>query len=171
MTHKDESQFLDFLLSHGSVGILEYILHSENMSISNRLPPLGNPGWFHVWLWDMENSPPPIIRYIDMHKYFTIDRFASEVIGFLRCIEDTRISSLTRGKIYAEIAGWDMNNPAIKINKSKAFINLFNKISRWLQRHAIKDRSGSLLLSGAQEFVKSGGKLIQVSFSDNIKTF
>jgi len=153
MTHKDEYKFLDFLLSHGNVGILEYVLDSANINILDSLPPRGNPGWFHVWLWDMENSPPPIIRYIDIQKYFTIDRFVSEVIGFIRCIEDTKVSSLTRGKIYAEIAGWDMNNPAIKIHKSKAFLNLFNKISRWLRRHAIKDKSGSLLLSGAQEFV------------------
>lgn len=171
MTYDDESKFLEFLLSQTNIGILEYILLENTIIPLNALPSPDRPGWFHVWLWDKKNSPVPVVRYIEMQNYFTIDRFASEVIGFVRCIENTEENSLTRGKIYAEIVGWDMTNPSIKIQKSKSYVNLFNKILRWLQRHAIKDKVGTLLLSGAQEFLKSGGKLIQLPHSQNIRTF
>jgi hypothetical protein len=161
MTSDDEEEFINFIHSDRDACIFSDRIPAPEIKNLNRLPDRSMPGWFIVWLWDKENSPPPELKYIAEQRYYVVDFFKSEVIQFSRCIIDN--NRLIRGRIWAEITGWDRNNPSITINKSEMFQKWFNRLSSWIKRKSTKNKVGDFLLPGAVEYERNGGVLRQTA--------
>ena len=89
------------------------------------------------------------------------------VIGFSRSYFDEE--KLVRGRIWAEITGWKMDDPSVTFKKSDAFTKWFNRLAGWLKRKGCKNNAGDYLLSGAQKHVDSGGRLAQAAYGNPVK--
>lgn len=167
MTPSDEEEFLRFLKADRDVCVfMDGTLSSEVQPIES-LPEKGIPGWFMLFLWDTENSPPPKMNYVPEQKHYVVDSTVSEVIEFLRCFmhEDR----LVRGRIWAEMVGWHAHDPATPFEKSDKFKKWFDRLASWIRRRSVKDRVGDYLLPGAAEYVNTGGKTCQVALAKHVK--
>ena len=159
MTRADEKAFLDHLRGDRNVGILPSAMPSRVPRILDELPARDDPFSFLVWLWDMDNSPPPQMCYVPEQGYFVVDMFRSEVIEFTRSRTDQ--GRLVRGRIWAELVGWDPDSGGKPFRKGKSFQRWFERLARWIRRHSIRDQVGDYLLPGAAEFARKGGELRQ----------
>lgn len=170
MTRSDEREFLRFVRSDRDVAIFMDATRSSEVEPIDTLPEKGVPGWFMLWLWDRANSPAPKMDYVAEQKYYTVDRFSSEVIEFSRsCMDEGR---LVRGRIWAEMVYWDRKDPAAgPFEKSESFKKWFNRLANWIKRRSTKDEVGDYMLPGAAEFARSGGTLCQAVFAKNVKVF
>jgi hypothetical protein len=162
MTTSDEADFIQFVRSDRDVGIFMYALPTDEIPLLDTLPSPGEPFWCSLWLWDRENSPPPKTDYVPEQHYYVADRFASEIIEFSRCCIDA--DCLVRGRIWAEMVGWRLEEPGRTFPKSESFRRWFDRLSNWIKRRSIRNRVGDYLLPGAAEYKRKGGRLAQMVF-------
>lgn len=123
MTDSDEESFLNFLRSDPKVRIFKDRMTEAKIRPLHALPDRSVPGWFALWLWT-EDSPPPKLKHIESQKYYVVDSMFSEVIEYSRSY--LQHGSLVRGRIWAEFAAWDPDNPTHRIQKGKAFSRFFD---------------------------------------------
>lgn len=172
MTEDDEQKFLRFLRSDREVGIFMDAVPSPDIPLLEVLPGKETPGWFALWLWDMDNSPHPKMVYVPQQKYYAVDSWVSEVIEFSRSCMHVEEGGLVRGRIWAEIAYWDLSqNPPRRVTKTESFRKWFNRLASWIRHKSVKDSLGDCLLPGAAEYAKNGGRLCQALFAPNVKIF
>lgn len=164
MTEKDEEEFVAFVRSTGDVCILPYRLPTESLECLENLPEPGTPFWLSLYLWNRDLSPEPRLYYIEKQKHWYFDDFASEVIEFSRCYWHQ--GRLGRGRIWAEMTGWDENEPDKTFRKSDAFQKWYSRLARWIKRKGKRDKNGDYVLPGAQQFAEQGGVLVQAVFAD-----
>ncbi len=164
MAGADELDFIRFARSDREVGLFGYGLPSDEIVLLDELPSPKEPGWFHVWLWDMANSPRPVLRFVREQRHYVVDPFASEVVEFSRSILDGQC--LSRGRIWAEMIGWRMDDPLHTFRKPGTFVRWFRRLGSWLTRRSMSTSDGGYLLPGAQEHVDGGGMLSQLFFAE-----
>jgi hypothetical protein len=156
MKESDELEFVEFARSDREVIVFARTLQEEKVVPLNVLPGPQTPGWFQLWLWDVRNSPEPILQFVAEQNYYTVDSFASEVIEFDRSAFLDRF--LRTGRIWAEMKGW-RDDPRNVFQKSESFVRWFDRLVRWIKRKAMRRFRGAYVLPGAQEFVDQGGFL------------
>lgn len=164
MSPEDEAEFLEYLRTQDGVRILKDWTDSPHPRELGRLPEPGTHSWFQVWLHNREISPAPALLFVEKQDRYCMDAFAEEVIEFNRSI--MRDGYLTRGRLWAEFAGWDRSDPHVTIKKSEAFRRWFNRLSGWIKRRATRNVLGDYVMPGASEFAAGGGKLVQAAFAD-----
>ncbi len=157
MKGSDELEFIQFVRSDREVTLFGHALPDNEVLCLDKLPDPPTPGWFQVWLWDVTNSPQPLLYLVPEQNHFTVDRFASEVIEFSRSM--LRDEFLCAGRIWAEMRGWRMDDPRHTFQKSQTFVGWFERLARWLKRKSTRRFHGAYVLPGAQEFVNQGGTL------------
>jgi len=165
MAASDEANFMNFVRSSRSVGIMIDGMRTEAISPLAELPERGTPFWFSVWLWDQGNSPTPVLQYVPQQQYFVVDRFSSEVIGFSRSYIEG--DCLVRGRIWAEMAFFRSDGTTAK--KQLHFSKWFEELANWIKRRSIRDRSGDYVLPGASEYSQQGCRLVQAVFAKSAK--
>lgn len=158
MTRADEREFMRFVRSDRNVEVFKGHFPSQEIPFLAELPQEGEVDGFQLFLWDRDNSPPPIVRYVKEQGYFVPDFFSSEIIEFSRCFIDER--RVLGGRIWAEMAFWD-GNPPVLHRKSESFRKWFSRLATWIKRHATRNSVGEYVMPGAAEFVKNGGQLRQ----------
>ncbi len=151
----------------GDLQFLGYTSPTEVFKPLATLPSLGEPGSFHVWLWDRGISAPPITRWISQQRYFTIDSSASEVIQLSRPYE--RDGCLFRGRLWAEFKGWNASAPQSLSEKSPKFREWFRSLATLIKRDYTKAPEGWYLGPGAKGFLERGGKLGKSDFAPVVK--
>src|SRR5687768_169667 len=128
MAHSDEGQFVDFLTSDRHVWILGYTSATQEITPLSMLPKLGEPFSFSVWLWDRDNSPQPVLKFVPKQRYYVVDRFVSEVIEFSRShIDEGR---LVRGRIWAQM---DIDSNEGLVPVSESFRKWYSRLARWIK--------------------------------------
>jgi len=157
MTPSDEYEFVDFVRSDRDVAIFPYFSPRREPSLLDNLAEAKEGTGFTLWLWDRTNSPAPVLDYVHQQGYYTVDRFASEVIEFSRSYMYE--GRLVRGRIWAEMTGWRMDDPSATFSKSESFQKWFKRLANWIRRKSIKDSIGDYLMPGAQQFLRDGGHL------------
>ena len=153
MSDHDEDDFMKFMKIDRDVGILPYIHKENKLIILDKLPEKDEPFFFSVCLWDMTNSHPPVLKFISEKKYFTIDRFSSEVISFSRSYFDGR--KLVKGRIWADITEGKGEDNFNYLKKTDSFKKWFDISARWIKKNSLKNSAGDYLLSGAQKLQNS----------------
>ena len=167
MTEADEYEFVQFIRSDRDVGILGYAMPSRDTPLLGELPAKGTPFWFSVWLWDIASGARPVVRYVPEQEYYAADPFESEIIEFFRSFLDE--GRLVRGRIWAEMEYWRMEEPPVLCRKSASFRKWFERLARWIRRRSQRDELGDYVLPGAAEFARNGGQLCQAVFAKNVK--
>lgn len=159
MTDDDERKFVEFVRSDRNVVIFNSVQTTTEIIALSELPTSETPGWFSLCLWDKDHCPPPTLNYIKEQNYFSVDRFASEVIHFHRCGMDE--GRLVRGRIWAEMSGWRREDPATTINKSDAFSAWYERLANWIKRHSTRNDRSEFVMPGAARFAEQGGVMCQ----------
>jgi hypothetical protein len=157
MKGSDELDFIEFVRSDREVALFGDALPDRKVACLDELPGPQTPGWFQLWLWDVTNSPEPVLWFVAEQNHYAVDRFASEVIEFHR--STFRDGFLWAGRIWAEMRGWRMDNPLDTFRKSESFVRWFDRLARWVRRKSTRVFRGAHVLPGAQEFVSQGGAL------------
>lgn len=164
MAPSDEEAFVAFVRSDRDVGIFKYAVPGEDIPFLEQLPEKGEPFWFSLFLWDRDNSPPPILEYVKEQHYFVPNTFASEVIEFSRSHLDE--GRLVRGRIWAEMTGWKRDDSASTFQKGESFQKWFDRLANWIKRRSQKNARGEFVMPGATAFVEEGGNLCQAVLGD-----
>ena len=151
----------------GDLHVLRYMSPDEHFEPLTELPPIAEPAGFHVWLWDQAECSAPVVRWVEQQRYFTVDPSASEVIELSRSYE--REGHLIRGRLWAELAGWRMEAPAERFEKSATFQKWFKSLTGWIKRHYTKTPEGWYLGPEAKEFQQRGGRLAATDFAPVVK--
>jgi len=157
-TTADESEFVRFIRGDADAKILPAVVPVPAIEALSQLPALGTPFWFTLMLWN-NRCNPPVFCAVRGRDYYSIDSIASEVIEFSRSYFAE--GELVRGRIWAEMVGWRKEDPSVTFDKSDVFKRWFNRLAGWIRRKGEKNAVGDLLLPGALEFVRAGGKIVQ----------
>jgi hypothetical protein len=163
----DEDAFLAAARQRGELYILRYTSPNETFEVLTDLPPSDEPGSFQVWLWDRSVCKPPVVSWVEQQRYYTIDRFASEVIEFNRSYE--REGRLVRGRIWAEFATWQTSSPQVVTEKSLAFRKWFDSLAGWIKRRYTRTPDGWYMGPKAREFQQRGGHFLELDFAPVVK--
>jgi hypothetical protein len=167
MTAEDEREFVAFVRSDRDVRVFKSVSPSTEISFLDELPPVGEPFWFALCLWDRRLSAPEL-SHIEQQGYYAVKETESEVIQFHRCGLDE--GRLVRGRIWAEMEYWDLSrNPPHRVRKSESFRRWFDRLANWVKRHSVRDERGDYILPGAAKFAKEGGKLVQAVFAESVR--
>ncbi|MFM2093974.1 MAG: hypothetical protein RIS70_1098 [Planctomycetota bacterium] len=159
MTADDEREFVEWVRTSGDVAIFKSAQDSVEIIELQEMPPMGEPFWFALCLWNKDISPPPTLNYIKPKGWHTVDPFESEVVEFHRCGMDK--GRLVRGRIWAEMNGWQRSDPAVIIKKSEAFVKWYDRLANWIKRRSIRNAVGDFMLRGAAAFAAKGGQCCQ----------
>jgi len=163
MAGSDEDEFMAFVRSERTVGVFCYMMPTAEIPLLERMPSRLEPFWGTVYLWNRQNSLKPIIEYVPEQNYYVVEPIASEVIEFSRSYIDDGL--LVRGRIWAEMTGWNRGDPATIFRKSDAFRKWYAKLASWIKRRSVRNRVHDYLLPGAAAFAESNGKLVQAIFA------
>lgn len=165
MTESDERAFMDYVRSGGKVAVFKCSMPTEKIPFLKELPPRGESFWWALFLWDTANSSHPKLDYIAEQDYYVVDSMTSEVIEFSRSYIDE--GRLVRGRIWAEMVGWERGSPEHTFEKSDSFKKWFNRLANWIRRNSVRNAVGDYMFPEAAEYLEHGGRLVQVVFSDN----
>jgi hypothetical protein len=157
MTVEDEQKFVQFVRGERNVAIFKSVLPTTEIPNLIELPPVGEPFWFSLCLWNRDESPPPTLTYVEQQRYYSVGKIDSEIIEFDRCVLDQ--GRLVRGRIWAEMNGWKREDPATIIKKSDAFSAWYNRLASWIKRHSTRNDRGQYLMPGAARFAEHGGTM------------
>ena len=150
MTAEDERQFVTFIRSMGNVAILGSVQLSKAVLELQELPPVGEPFWFALCLWNKDCSPAPKMEYVTEQNYYCVEETESEVVEFSRSgVCDGR---LVRGRIWAEMTYWQLDDPPVVVKKSAAFGKFYDRLANWLRRQSVRDGAGNYVFPGARDF-------------------
>jgi hypothetical protein len=163
----DEEALLAAARQRGELYILRDTSPTETFDLHTDLPSRDELGWFQVWLWDRTVCKPPVASWVQQQSYYTVDRFASEVIELGRSYEDE--GRLVRGRIWAEFTGWRTGASQVTFEKSPSFQKWFNSLASWIKRHYTRTPEGWYVGPGAQEFHQRGGRLVAANFAPVVK--
>lgn len=157
MTAEDEQDFVSFVRSDKNAEFLNYISRSPQMQVLEQLPTSDEIFWAGQFLWNREFSPLPSMKFIEQQGYYIPDSHESEIIEFSRSHLDE--GRLNQGRIWAEMNGWQRQDPATIIKKSEPFSKWFDRLANWIKRRSTRDSVGFYVLPGAAAFVQQGGYL------------
>lgn len=164
----DELNFVEVARKRsGDLCLLRYTSPTETFEPLKDLPPIEEPFGFHVWLWDRSICKPPVVRWVEQQRYYTIDSSESEVIELSRPY--VREGRLVRGRIWADLSVWATGAPAVRVEKSPAFRKSFNSLATWIKRHYTRTPDGCYAGPEAAEFQRRGGRLVQADFATVVK--
>lgn len=166
----DEREFFEAARGlSGELRVLRYASQEETFERLDALPPIGEPGAFHLWLWDQAKCAPPVARWIAQQRYFTIDPSASEVIELSRSYE--RDGRLVRGRLWAETAGVHLDRPTEIFQKSPSFQAWFKALLRWVRSHYTRLPDGSYLGPRVKDLQANGAQLSHLDTAPVVKLF
>lgn len=159
MLPEDEEEFIRFVKSTGEVIVIPAITNKMPVESVENLPKaFSKPYWFSFYFLNKNLIEEAKYDYIEKQKHYHIDESKSLVIQFHRGgIEDNKI---LEGRIWIATAYVikDSSGELVWVQKSKEFIEWYEKIARWLRKNYLKN--GSIYISKrVLEWLKKGDKL------------
>lgn len=160
MAPEDDSEFFDSVLADTNVLVLPARQTTPEINRTRRLPT--TEIWCHrfFFLWNSGMSPEPKFKFVKEQEAWYPDAYESELIEVSRCV--VKNSTLSRGRIWAELSFWDLGGKRDLIHKGEAFTRWYGRIAGWLRRKTVRMDSFIHVLAAAQRHLESG----DIRFSD-----
>jgi len=153
MAKEDEEAFVEFVKKRRNVCMFLWCSSTPSPVCLDSLPERDVEGWFSIYFWDMDNSPPPIFKYYEKIGY-SIDQLNSEVIEFSRSVIDGTV--LRHGRIWASFERLSGDH---LVQKSEHLKKWFRQLAGWIRRSAVRREQMGYVLPGAAKFCEEGGTL------------
>jgi len=156
MTREDEIEFLDFVRTTGDVILIpetSELLLSEVYRYFFELE--GRKCGEGCHLWNRSISPEPIVAFYPGPNYYCVNSLQSEVLNPMRSKMCEGLLSM--GRLHVEHQVLVSGNTLGQ--KSKAFIDWYDKVCRWIRTHYKHRFDGAYASERVREEVEKGLKL------------
>lgn len=133
MMPDEEQIFLDMIRKERDLKVISYRNATSDIKLYDSFP-VGIPLAGYCYLWDTQNSPPPVIKYIATQGYYLVDDKASELILFNRtqCFEKKK--KIEHGRIFIDNKLW---HDDVLVERPKAFLQWYEKLAKWIRKNGL----------------------------------